>query len=135
MLFQEWNVLFHLSESDKGQNEDITKRRKALSKIFDVEINDTLKDYQALFALQTTYAIVVKLIACKVITKLEFREDIDYFSDLSSIDADTLREFLQYIEDGYVFQTGGVRNLLEGDFLGIVRQIFGIKKNRILSLN
>lgn len=116
MLFQEWNVLFHLSESDKGQNEDITKRRKALGKIFDVEINDTLKDYQALFALQTTYAIVVKLIACKVITKLEFKKDIDYFSDLSSIDADTLREFLQYIEDGYVFQTGGVRNLLEGDF-------------------
>jgi hypothetical protein len=116
MLYQEWKVLFHLSESDKGQNEDISKRRKALSHIFDFKIDGAQSDYQALFALQTTYAIIVKLIACKVITKLQFKGDIDYFSDLSDIDSETLREFLQYIEDGYVFQTGGVRNLLEGDF-------------------
>lgn len=116
MLFQEWEVLFHLSESDKGQNEDIKKRRKALSKLFMVNIDDIESDYKALFALQTTYAIIVKLIACKVITKIEFSTNIGYFSDLTSINFDNLREFLAYIEDGYVFQTGGVRNLLEGDF-------------------
>ena len=116
MLFQEWEVLFHLSETDKGQNDDINKRRKALGKLFGVTINDSETDYKALFALQTTYAIIVKLIACKVVTKLEFNKDIEYFSDLSKIDNDTLRQFIQYIEDGYVFQTGGIRNLLEGDF-------------------
>ncbi|WP_436862743.1 Eco57I restriction-modification methylase domain-containing protein [Acinetobacter haemolyticus] len=116
MLFQEWEVLFHLSETDKGQNDDINKRRKALGKLFDIKITDSETDYKALFALQTTYAIVVKLIACKVVTKIEFNKNIEYFSDLSKIDLDTLRQLIQYIEDGYVFQTGGIRNLLEGDF-------------------
>lgn len=116
MLFQEWEVLFHLSETDKGQNDDINKRRKALGKLFGVSINDSETDYKALFALQTTYAIIVKLIACKVVTKIEFNKNIEYFSDLSKIDNNTLRQFIEYIEDGYVFQTGGIRNLLEGDF-------------------
>ncbi len=116
MLFQEWEVLFHLSETDKGQNDDINKRRKALGKFFGVNINDSETDYKALFALQTTYAIIVKLIACKVVTKIEFNKNIEYFSDLSKIDNNTLRQFIEYIEDGYVFQTGGIRNLLEGDF-------------------
>jgi len=116
MLFEEWQVLFHLSETDKGQNEDIKKRRRALSKLFETDIDDSETDYKALFALQTTYAVIVKLIACKVVTKIEFNKDIEYFSDLSNIDSDTLRKFIEYIEDGYVFQTGGIRNLLEGDF-------------------
>lgn len=116
MLFQEWEVLFHLSENDKGQNDDINKRRRALGNLFGIKITDSETDYKALFALQTTYAIIVKLIACKVVTKIEFNKNIEYFSDLSKIDLDTLREFIQYIEDGYVFQTGGIRNLLEGDF-------------------
>jgi len=116
MLFQEWEVLFHLSETDKGQNDDINKRRKALGQLFNIEIEDSETDYKALFALQTSYAIIVKLIACKVVTKIEFNQNIEYFSDLSAIDSKTLREFIQYIEDGYVFQTGGIRNLLEGDF-------------------
>ncbi len=116
MLFQEWEVLFHLSETDKGQNDDIVKRRKALGKLFGVNIKDSETDYKALFALQTTYAIIVKLIACKVVTKFEFNKNIEYFSDLSKIDSETLRQILSYIEDGYVFQTGGIRNLLEGDF-------------------
>ena len=116
MLFQEWEILFHLSENDKGQNDDIKKRRNALSKIFEVNIEDATTDYKALFALQTTYAIIIKLIACKVVTKIEFNKNIDYFSDLTSIDFTVLRQFIEYLEDGYVFQTGGIRNLLEGDF-------------------
>lgn len=116
MLFEEWQVLFHLSETDKGQNEDIKKRRKALGKLFDIKISNSETDYKALFALQTTYAVIVKLIACKVVTKMEFNEDIEYFSDLSNIDSATLREFIEYIEEGYVYQTGGISNLLEGDF-------------------
>uniref|UniRef100_UPI001C085F84 hypothetical protein n=1 Tax=Acinetobacter junii TaxID=40215 RepID=UPI001C085F84 len=94
MLFQEWEVLFHLSETDKGQNDDINKRRKALGKLFDIKITDSETDYKALFALQTTYAIVVKLIACKVVTKIEFNKNIEYFSDLSKIDLATLRQLI-----------------------------------------
>jgi len=116
MLFQEWKSLFHLSENDKGQNEDIVKRRKSLGSIFGIIINDNETDYKALFALQTTYAIIVKLIACKVITKIEFNKEIEYFSDLSTIETESLRQFFEHVENGYIFQTGGIKNLLEGDF-------------------
>lgn len=118
MLFQEWQELFHLSENDNGQNLDIEKRKVALSKIFERKIEDNEMDYKALFVLQTTYAIIVKLIACKVIARLctDSRGDILYFSDLSKVDADRLREFMENLEEGYTFTIGGIRNLLEGDF-------------------
>ena len=116
MLFNEWEVLFHLSEADQGRSEDIEQRREALSNIFEVDINNNKLEYKALFALQTTYAIIVKLIACKVISKLTYNTEIQYFSDLTNIKSDQLKVFLQKLEDGYSFVAGGIRNLLEGDF-------------------
>lgn len=116
MLFEEWEVLFRLSENDKGKNQDIVKRRKKLSEIFDIEINDNRKEYEAIYVLQTTYAIIVKLIACKVIYNLEFNEEIIFFSDLSVVDSEKIQHFMNNLEDGYVFASGGIKNLLEGDF-------------------
>lgn len=118
MLFQEWQELFHLSENDRGQNLDIEKRKKALSNIFGKNIVDVEMDYKALFVLQTTYAIIVKLIACKVITRLtkNSQSSILYFSDLTKVDSLQLREFMENLEDGYSYTIGGIRNLLEGDF-------------------
>lgn len=118
MLFQEWQELFHLSENDSGQNLDIEKRKAVLSKIFDREIKDNESDYKALFVLQTTYAIIVKLIACKVISRLssDSEDEIMYFSDLTKVDSQKLRDFMESLEDGYTFAIGGIRNLLEGDF-------------------
>lgn len=75
-------------------------------------------DYKALFVLQTTYAIIVKLIACKVISKLSsnIEREIVYFSDLTQIDMVQLQKFMEDLEDGYSYTVGGIRNLLEGDF-------------------
>ncbi len=118
MLFQEWQELFHLSENDRGQNLDIEKRKAALGRIFDLEIQDVETDYKALFVLQTTYAIIVKLIACKVVSRIagSSRKEIVYFSDLTKVDSNILRDFMGNLEDGYSFAIGGIRNLLEGDF-------------------
>ncbi|MDE3983516.1 hypothetical protein NUS48_11930, partial [Glaesserella parasuis] len=100
MLMEEWKVLFRLSESDKGQNQDIEKRRKKLSEIFSDNINNNEKEYMALYVLQTSYAIIVKLIACKVIQTLSFSEDVKFFSDLSVIDSIKLQRFMEKLEDG-----------------------------------
>ncbi|MDP0236703.1 hypothetical protein Q7276_06420 [Glaesserella parasuis] len=97
---EEWQVLFRLSESDKGQNQDIEKRRKKLSEIFSDNINNNEKEYMALYVLQTSYAIIVKLIACKVIQTLSFSEDVKFFSDLSVIDSIKLQRFMEKLEDG-----------------------------------
>ncbi|MEY8445626.1 hypothetical protein AALA44_05455 [Enterococcus ratti] len=116
LVYKEWLELFHLSENDSGKNQDITKRRNQLSRIFEVEINDNTRDYKALFALQTAYAIILKLIAAKTIGILVFEDNKYYFSDLTNTTASQLHTFLKRMEDGDSYNAQGVRNLLEGDF-------------------
>lgn len=116
MLYEEWLQLFHLSDADTGKNKDIAARKNVLGDYFNANLDENDLDYKALFALQTTYAIVVKLIACKVIGKLVYNDEIQYFCDLTSADSQRLRSFLEQVEDGYVYSMGGIRNLLEGDF-------------------
>lgn len=82
MLFAEWKSLMHLSIDDNGKSLDIEKRRIDLSNIFGFTIEDPETEYKALFALQTTYAIIVKLIACKVVDRLNFNSDTSGYHDL-----------------------------------------------------
>src|SRR5699024_615470 len=91
-------------------------RKESLSKIFDAVIETNYQQYSGLFLLQTAYAIIVKLIACNVLSKLTYDEEIEYFSDLAKVTSPKLQRFVEKMEDGYIFSTGGIRNLLEGDF-------------------
>lgn len=116
MLYSEWKELMHLSVEDNGKSGDIEKRRTDLSEIFKSSITDTEKEYKALFALQTTYAIIVKLIACKVVDKLNFNEDTHDYHDLSTLTFEKTQLFFQKMEDGYSYTSMGIRNFLEGDF-------------------
>lgn len=116
MLAAEWENLMHLSYDDNGKGNDILKRRTILSLIFKSNIDDASSEYRALFALQTAYAIIVKLIACKVIDKLDFDSSTKKYADLTKITASNLQEFLEKLEDGYVYKSSNIINLLEGDF-------------------
>ena len=116
MLYSEWQELMHLSVEDNGKSGDIEKRRKDLSEIFKSNITDTEKEYKAIFALQTTYAIIVKLIACKIVDKLNFNEDTHDYHDLSTLTYEKTQLFFQKMEDGYSYTSMGIRNFLEGDF-------------------
>lgn len=116
MLYSEWKELMHLSVEDNGKSGDIAKRRFDLSSIFACNISDTEAEYKSLFALQTTYAIIVKLIACKVVDKLNFNEETHEYHDLSTLTFDKMQKFFQNMEDGYSYTSMGIRNFLEGDF-------------------
>lgn len=119
MLFKKWQELFCLSESDSGKNQDIVKRKKSLSKIFNIEIKDEDNEleYKCLYVLQTTFAIIVKLIACKALAKIKLKDSsLKYFSDLTKVDFFALQQFVEQLENGYIFSTGGIRNLLEDNF-------------------
>lgn len=116
MLYQEWQSLMHLSVEDNGRGNDIDKRRKDLSLIFEDDINSSNSEYIALYALQTTYAIIVKLIACKVIDKLEYNTNTNSYSDLTNISSNELQIFLEKMEDGYSYKNNNIKNFLEGDF-------------------
>lgn len=116
MLFSEWKSLMHLSIDDNGKSLDIEKRRIDLSNIFGFTIADPDVEYKALFALQTTYAIIVKLIACKVVDRLNFNSDTSGYHDLVNLTSAKMLKFFLNLEDGYSYSSQGIRNFLEGDF-------------------
>ena len=116
MLYSEWKELMHLSVEDNGKSGDIAKRRLDLSSVFANNITEAETEYKALFALQTTYAIIVKLIACKVVDKLNFNEETHEYHDLSALTVEKMQKFFQNMEDGYSYTSMGIRNFLEGDF-------------------
>ena len=116
MLYEEWKSLMHLSISDNGKGNDIAKRRKDLSLIFSDKIDNPELEYKALYALQTTYAIIVKLIACKVIDKLEYNNSARNYHDLTEISPEEMQNFFEKMEDGYSYKSCNINNLLEGDF-------------------
>lgn len=116
MLYQEWLSLLHLSVDDNGKGNDIEKRRRDLSLIFSDNIDNVELEYKALYALQTTYAIIVKLIACKVVDKLDYNANARSFYDLSNITSKEMQAFFEKVEDGYSYRNSNVSNFLEGDF-------------------
>lgn len=116
MLYEEWKNLMHLSVDDNGKGNDIAKRRADLSLIFSDTINSPETEYMALYALQTTYAIIVKLIACKVVEKLEYNDNAKHYYDLTTITSTELQKFFEKMEDGYSYKSNNIFNFLEGDF-------------------
>lgn len=116
MLFSEWKSLMHLSVDDNGKSQDIEKRRRDMSAIFSCPISDPTLEYKALFSLQTTYAIIVKLIACKVVDDLNFNSKTSEYHDLMSLDTYAMQKFFVQMEDGYSYKNMNIRNFLEGDF-------------------
>lgn len=116
MLYEEWQSLMHLSSDDNGKGNDISKRRNDLSLIFNDTIDSPESEYKALYALQTTYSILVKLIACKIVDKLEYNDNTSSYFDLSSISSSNLQKFFEKMEDGYSYRSSNIFNFLEGDF-------------------
>lgn len=116
MLYEEWKSLMHLSIDDVGKGNDIQKRRNDLSLIFDCDMNDNDDEYKALYALQTTYSVIVKLIACKIADKLTFNQDTRYYSDLTTVSSNKIQSFLEIMENGYSYRNQNLTNFLEGDF-------------------
>ncbi|MEK7129010.1 MAG: hypothetical protein AAB858_01545 [Patescibacteria group bacterium] len=116
MLFEEWQELFKLSHDDTSQQRDIQERRQSLAGAVDVEIKTNREEYLALYSLQTTYAIIVKLIAFKVVSKIYFNKNTFEFGDLAQAENSVLQMKMQSLEDGEIFRTIGINNLLEGDY-------------------
>ena len=118
MLFNEWKELFRLAHDDKSKQKAIEERRKSLeAAVGDIFLpNDNEVEYKALYAIQTTYAIIVKVIAYKVISKIHFNKSLIDFAKLAKSESAVLLRQMQSLEDGAIFRNLGVGNLLEGDF-------------------
>ncbi len=116
MLFNEWKELFRLAHDDKSKQKAIEERRESLEKIVSDKLKTNDEEYLALYALQTTYAIIVKIIAFKVLSQIRFNRSLIDFDKLSFADFNTLRLQMNLLEEGAIFRSLGIGNLLEGDF-------------------
>lgn len=116
MLMKEWEALFKLAHEDQSQQKRIQERRAILSDIFKDKLGDALSEYRTLFALHTAYAIVLKLIAYRVVSDLQFGEPLKNYKSMINADAQDLLVFCAELEDGEIFRKLGILNLLEGDF-------------------
>lgn len=116
MLYTEWKSLMHLSINDDGKSQDIDKRRFDLGLIFGKSIYDNDTEYKALFALQTSYAIIVKLIACKVVDTINYSQFATVYHELLNLSSKRLQNFFSRMEEGYSYHNMNILNFLEGDF-------------------
>ncbi|MBU2543270.1 N-6 DNA methylase [Patescibacteria group bacterium] len=116
MLYQEWKELFKLAHDDETKQKTIEERKIELGKVLNLEVRSNEDEYMMLYSLQTTYAIIVKLIAYKVVNSIHFNKSSIKFNDLATYDSNTIRYQLQLLEDGDIFRQAGILNLLEGDF-------------------
>jgi hypothetical protein len=118
MLFREWQAIFRLAHDDQSKQQAIEDRRNALATALNIEINkgDNETEYKALYAIQTSYAIIVKVIAFKVLASIRANDNVLRFSELAESSTDSLRSHLDRLESGAIFRQEGFGNLLEGDF-------------------
>lgn len=116
MLFTEWQEIFRLAHDDISKQAAIRERRAALEVVVGVRLCENENEYKALYALQTVYAVIVKIIAYKVISKKFFNTSVFEFAKLAATNSQTLRIQMARLEDGDIFRTYGFSNLLEGDF-------------------
>jgi hypothetical protein len=115
MLHSEWERLFRLAGNNDNNLKKIKDRKAILLKHLKIKSNE-LSDAKALFALQTTYTIIVKLVAYKVVNSIFFKKEKISFADLLTLNKKDLQKKIENIENGDIFRDIGFSNLLEGDF-------------------
>lgn len=116
MLFNEWKELFNLSHDDISKQQAIIDRRNSLERLLNTSFSEIDEEYSALFALQTAYVIIVKIVGYRIASIVRYDKSFIDFESLSSFDNNALRLQLVSLEEGAIFRNYGITNLLEGDF-------------------
>ena len=117
VIVSEWNNLFQLGGHNDNNVKSIKERKRVLAGYFQTE-EARIDESAALFALQTTYTIILKLIAYNVIVDIYLKKkdfSLDFFG-LSGLPADILQNRMREIDSGDMFEQMGFTNLLETDF-------------------
>ncbi|MDH2926678.1 Eco57I restriction-modification methylase domain-containing protein [Lonepinella koalarum] len=116
MLLSEWKSLFKLSHDDHSQQKDIIKRKESLGDYLGLFLTTRESEYNALFALQTAYSILIKLIAFKVVSQIKFDDSLVSYTELLNAESNALQSKMVELESGSIIRDYGIQNLLEGDF-------------------
>ena len=115
-LFEEWKELFRLAHDDKSKQKAIEDRRKSLSDLIGHKVTENIDEYKIIYSLQTCYAIIIKLLAFNILSKIRFNTNLLDFDNMVSAPSEALRIRVSEIEDGGIFKDLGMLNIFEGDF-------------------
>ncbi|MEM3203668.1 MAG: N-6 DNA methylase [Saccharolobus sp.] len=108
-IFNSWIVLFKQISGYR------TEKLEELLKEYDIE-KEKLNIYALLFAIQTYYALIIKLIAAEALSSSNYRS---YIAELIDTYMKGIKEFkdkLEELESGELFRKFGIINFLDGDY-------------------
>jgi hypothetical protein len=116
MLFEDWLRLFRQATGYTPEKLEELKKLKE-----EYGIDQKVDHNKLLFAIQTYYALILKLLAAEVVSLYSGgRFYKSYIAELddkySSGGAEALREALRELESGGIFKQFGIENFIEGDY-------------------
>lgn len=112
---EDWKKIFKLGGHNDNNNKAILDRKEALANYFDVSSED-IDESKALFSLQTSYCILLKLIAYRVMCTSIFNSNGMRFEELLALKPNTLKIRMKQIESGSIFTDINISNLMTNDF-------------------
>ncbi len=116
-MYRQWKTLFAVATGVVGEAEELkSDARTALARVFGLRARD-LEPAQGLFALQTYFSIVTKLIALLALSVWVEGVELDLVEMASGGDAE-LWEDLDELQRGVPFCTAGLANVVEPDVFG-----------------
>ncbi len=116
-MYRQWETFFAVATGVVGAAEELKRgAREPLAEIFGIPERD-LDAAHALFALQTYFAVVTKLIA--VLALSLFVEDLELrLDEMKALDDASLHEDLEDLQRGGPFLARNLPNVLEPDVFG-----------------
>jgi SAM-dependent methyltransferase len=116
-LFRQWETLFAVATGVVGDADELKlDARRALGDVFGVAAGE-VNSSRALFALQTYFAVVTKLIALLALSLFVPGVELDLSEMAVSGDGD-LWEDLEDVQRGEPFRRAGLANVVEPDVFG-----------------
>ncbi len=113
LLFEQWRALFR--EVSGYNSETVKLDVNEIVDLYNIK-KETIKLDYLLFAIQTYYAMFIKLLVTEMLNQKKMKISIDYKMNFAS--KDVAYAELKSIEDGKLFIQFGILNFIENDFFG-----------------
>lgn len=130
-MYRQWETLFAVATGVVGEAEQLDPAaQRALAEIFGGEVSE-LHPAHALFALQTYFAVVTKLIALLALSL--FVEDVPDLRLDEMAASDELEDDLRDMQHGLPFREAGLANVVEPDVFGWYLEVEGDRRRLIIA--